>query len=407
MRRLHNKLETLTAREREVLALIGRGMSLPQIAHRLHRSRKTVESHRLSLGRKLDASNRVELARIAITAGLAPLTDASRSEEHRLADLRQEVVGQEAAWRAMREIDAALATKTGHHYLRQLLPRLCEALEVRCAVMSELNGPPNRRRRDLLACEHEQMIEWSRLPVASTPCEAVIQQGFARFDADLRQLFPENELLQQTEAQSYLGVRLSGAHNEPIGVLAIVHDQTIDDQRQPETILRICASRAAAELERARMDDKLLELSEHLERRVQQRTLQLQKLNQQLQASERKFRTLVETMNDGLAVIDADGLMTYVNPRFCEMLDRDREELLGHSPAEFVADANQAAWFNARDFERRQGIHDTYQIQFRRPDGSVFATRISPRSLYDEQGEYTGSFGVISDLTVDTPSASH
>lgn len=67
------RLGGLTPKEREVLALIGLGLTTQQIADQLKRSVKTVEWHRLSLGSKLGANNRVELARIAIRAGLSPM----------------------------------------------------------------------------------------------------------------------------------------------------------------------------------------------------------------------------------------------------------------------------------------------------------------------------------------------
>ena len=66
-------LSVLTEREFEVLAFIGEGLSTAEIAQRLHRSVKTVEWHRRLLGSKLEATNRVELARIAIRAGLTHL----------------------------------------------------------------------------------------------------------------------------------------------------------------------------------------------------------------------------------------------------------------------------------------------------------------------------------------------
>ncbi len=66
-------LGVLTTREREILALIGRGLSTVEIAEHLGRSVKTVEWHRVSLGTKLGVSNRVELAHIALRAGLAQL----------------------------------------------------------------------------------------------------------------------------------------------------------------------------------------------------------------------------------------------------------------------------------------------------------------------------------------------
>lgn len=68
-------LISLTEREMEVMALIGEGLSTNDIAKRLHRSEKTVEWHRASLGHKLGVTNRVELARIALRAGLCPLPE--------------------------------------------------------------------------------------------------------------------------------------------------------------------------------------------------------------------------------------------------------------------------------------------------------------------------------------------
>lgn len=65
----------LTAREREVLFHIGRGLSTADIASTLGRSTKTVEWHRVSLGNKLAITNRVELARIAIHAGVTGVED--------------------------------------------------------------------------------------------------------------------------------------------------------------------------------------------------------------------------------------------------------------------------------------------------------------------------------------------
>lgn len=71
-------LAQLTNRELQILRLIGAGLSTQQIAKKLHRSVKTVEWHRVSLGNKLGANNRVELARIAIGAGIV---EASTDDE--------------------------------------------------------------------------------------------------------------------------------------------------------------------------------------------------------------------------------------------------------------------------------------------------------------------------------------
>lgn len=70
-------LDVLTARELEILALIGQGMSSREIASVLGRSEKTIENHRYAISRKLESSSPVRLSEIARQAGLT-VKDAER-----------------------------------------------------------------------------------------------------------------------------------------------------------------------------------------------------------------------------------------------------------------------------------------------------------------------------------------
>jgi len=71
------ELEVLTTKELEVLALLGQGLRLKEIASALHRSPKTIDNHRTSIGRKLKLTDRVDLAQVAAEAGLE-IRDAKR-----------------------------------------------------------------------------------------------------------------------------------------------------------------------------------------------------------------------------------------------------------------------------------------------------------------------------------------
>ncbi len=68
------RLEELTDREREVLALIAEGRTNPEIADALVISIKTVNRHRENIMAKLDLHSRVDLVRYAIEKGLIEIS---------------------------------------------------------------------------------------------------------------------------------------------------------------------------------------------------------------------------------------------------------------------------------------------------------------------------------------------
>jgi DNA-binding NarL/FixJ family response regulator len=67
----HPDLDRLTAREREVLAGLGRGLSNRQLAAELFVSEKTVKTHVSSLLAKLRVADRTQAALFAVRVGLA------------------------------------------------------------------------------------------------------------------------------------------------------------------------------------------------------------------------------------------------------------------------------------------------------------------------------------------------
>ena len=67
------KIESLTDREREVIALVGEGLKNKQVGERLFISETTVTHHLSSVFSKLDVSDRLELIIYAFRHGLAKL----------------------------------------------------------------------------------------------------------------------------------------------------------------------------------------------------------------------------------------------------------------------------------------------------------------------------------------------
>ena len=72
-RRKRKKAGVLTKSEREILQLIGEGLTDKEIARRLYRSFHTVHTHRKNIMAKLDIHTQAGLIRYAIKEGIAKL----------------------------------------------------------------------------------------------------------------------------------------------------------------------------------------------------------------------------------------------------------------------------------------------------------------------------------------------
>ncbi len=117
-----------------------------------------------------------------------------------------------------------------------------------------------------------------------------------------------------------------------------------------------------------------------------------------LKKSEERYRMLVETMNEGLAIIDGNSVFIYANRKFLEMLGYSEDEILGHQTPEFLGEASQII-LKHHLAERKKGGREIYEIVWTTKDGRQIPTLISPQPLFDDADHFKGSFAVITDIT--------
>lgn len=117
-----------------------------------------------------------------------------------------------------------------------------------------------------------------------------------------------------------------------------------------------------------------------------------------LEDSEQRYRDLVELMQEGLLADDVDGRVTYVNHQFCKMLGISRTDLVGSTLMNLIIKEDQALYHRQQDL-RKEGMVDNYEMVFLHNDGHKVFTLVSPTPLFNEDGEYIGSFGVVTDIT--------
>ncbi|HRU43873.1 MAG TPA: ABC transporter substrate binding protein, partial [Spirochaetota bacterium] len=114
--------------------------------------------------------------------------------------------------------------------------------------------------------------------------------------------------------------------------------------------------------------------------------------------SEERYKTLIETMNEGFMVRNAYDIFSFVNKKFCNMLGFPREEILGSKTSKFL-DENNRDKFGDEMTRRLDGIESSYELQWRNRSGKNIPTIMSPKPMYDFKGKYMGSFAVVTEIT--------
>lgn len=122
------------------------------------------------------------------------------------------------------------------------------------------------------------------------------------------------------------------------------------------------------------------------------------RLFESVRKSEERYRTIVDTANEGVWLLGADSKTTYANQRMVQMLGYAEEEMLGRRLFDFMDE--EACVEAERYLERHeQGVEEDYDFRFRRKDGSDLWAIVSTSPLVDENGEYQGALGMVTDIT--------
>jgi len=117
-----------------------------------------------------------------------------------------------------------------------------------------------------------------------------------------------------------------------------------------------------------------------------------------LSTSEQRYRTLVETMGDGLSEIDENQITTYANEMLCQMWGRSKDEIIGKKIDQFLDDENKRILFDQLK-KRKKGESNPYEIVWVKKDGSKLHTIMTPTPYFDSSGNFKGSFAVITDIS--------
>jgi PAS domain S-box-containing protein len=145
---------------------------------------------------------------------------------------------------------------------------------------------------------------------------------------------------------------------------------------------------SAAEL---RIFDLLISQATHLLERFQS--------VEALRRSQQQFAALFEQAACGIARVDLDGRLTMVNDRYCQILGRPREELLGERILDFTHPDDVPRNAELMDGAIQDARSYAMEKRYVRPNGTAVWTTVDVSTICDAHGKPVEVMGICQDIS--------
>ncbi len=244
-------------------------------------------------------------------------------------------------------------TNSDEDFFQSLASYLARTLDMNYVCIDRLIDD-NLAAQTLVVYSDGKFLENVTYTLKDTPSGFVIGKTICFIERNLRNIFPSVPTLQEIEAEGYLGSTLWSSGGKPIGLIAMMSRQSLNNnQPLAEAVLNLVSIRAAGELERRDAESALLQ-------------------------SKMAFQNYFQNCSVGMSVTSPDKMWLEVNQSLCEMLGYSKDELSRLSWVDLTHPDDVEK--NMKLFsEMSEGKTDRYELdkRFIRKDGSLLYTTLS------------------------------
>ena len=124
----------------------------------------------------------------------------------------------------------------------------------------------------------------------------------------------------------------------------------------------------------------------------------LKRIEKSLRLSEEKYRTVIDLTTQGFYLVDSNQRISEVNNAFCDLIDFNREEIIGRRLTEFVTDKSRNL-MNLEIEKNPIASHRRFDVVLEKKDGEEIYTILNSAIIYSKSGQENGGFGFFDNIT--------
>jgi len=161
----------------------------------------------------------------------------------------------------LRTVSEATSGLVGEDFLKELAKHITLTLTMRYALITECANEEKTRLRTLCYVDGEKILDNIEYDTAGIPCEIIMEGKDFFMPAGVQEKYPK-----EAGIEAAVGVPIySTKSGEIIGHILVIDPNPVTSEKNQTAILKIFASRAGAELERMKAEERLKVANSNLE----------------------------------------------------------------------------------------------------------------------------------------------
>jgi len=268
---------------------------------------------------------------------------------------------------------------TGHEFFQSLVQFIAQNLDMKIALVGEMEDPVRRIVRTVAYWCNGELAENFEYDLAGTPCNRVVGREPCCYPSGVAKLFPDDAWLQEHRIECYLGIPLFDSAGQPLGLFSVLGDRPLANANEVLAVMGVFAPRASAELERLRTEAAYRE-------------------------SQRTLSTLMSNL-PGMAYRcrnERDWRMEFVSEGCRELTGYSSSDLQDNRRISYadviIPEDREQVWNGVQaGLEQRKPFELLYRIKT--ADGSLKWVWEQGRGVYAANGDVVAVEGFVTDIT--------
>lgn len=188
----------------------------------------------------------------------------------------------------IRRIIEGLASTHGKDFYHSIALQLSEAIQADFTSIGRID-PIHKVSKTIVFIAKGQVVDNIEYPLSGTPCNDVCKGNFCIYPRDVFELYPEDKWFDEAGVKGYIGAPLRDSRGDIIAVISAMFTREIENVDLVVSLFKLFSGRISAEIERNEREMELELLNKSLEKKVFDRTQELENSLAQLKASHERI----------------------------------------------------------------------------------------------------------------------